>query len=38
MYVRMNAKDGVIVGVLGPTVHPGLSLEVLFGVGQCYRL
>jgi hypothetical protein len=27
-----------IVGVLGPTVHPRLPLEVLFGVGRCYRL
>jgi hypothetical protein len=26
------------VGVLGPTVHPGLPLKVLFGVGRCYRL
>jgi hypothetical protein len=26
------------VGVLGPTTHPGLPLEVLFGVGRCYRL
>jgi hypothetical protein len=26
------------VGVLGPTAHPGLPLEVLFGVGRCYRL
>jgi hypothetical protein len=26
------------VGVLGSTVHPGLPLEVLFGVGLCYRL
>jgi hypothetical protein len=26
------------VGVLGPTVHLGLPLEVLFGVGRCYRL
>jgi hypothetical protein len=26
------------VGVLGPIAHPGLPLEVLFGVGQCYRL
>jgi hypothetical protein len=25
-----------IVGVLGPTAHPGLPLEVLFGVGRCY--
>jgi hypothetical protein len=28
----------VAVGVLGPTAHPGLPLEVLFGVGRCYRL
>jgi hypothetical protein len=28
----------VSVGVLGPTAHPGLPLEVLFGVGRCYRL
>jgi hypothetical protein len=28
----------VFVGVLGPTVHPGLPLKVLFGVGRCYRL
>jgi hypothetical protein len=27
-----------VVGVLGPTAHPGLPLEVLFGVGRCYRL
>jgi hypothetical protein len=27
-----------LVGVLGPTAHPGLPLEVLFGVGRCYRL
>jgi hypothetical protein len=26
------------VGVLGPTAHPGLPLEVLLGVGWCYRL
>jgi hypothetical protein len=26
------------IGVLGPTAHPGLPLEVLFGVGRCYRL
>jgi hypothetical protein len=26
------------IGVLGPTVHPGLPLEVLFGEGRCYRL
>jgi hypothetical protein len=31
-------KGSTAVGVLGPTVHPGLPLEVLFGVGQCYRL
>jgi hypothetical protein len=28
----------VSVGVLGPTAHPGLPLEVLFGVGRCYQL
>jgi hypothetical protein len=27
-----------VVGVLGPTAHPGLPLDVLFGVGWCYRL
>jgi hypothetical protein len=27
-----------VVGVLVPTAHPGLPLEVLFGVGRCYRL
>jgi hypothetical protein len=27
-----------VVGVLGPTAHPGLPLKVLFGVGRCYRL
>jgi hypothetical protein len=26
------------VGVLGPTAHSGLLLEVLFGVGRCCRL
>jgi hypothetical protein len=26
------------VGVLGPTAHPGLPFEVLFGVGWCYRM
>jgi hypothetical protein len=26
------------IGVLGPTAHPRLPLEVLFGVGRCYRL
>jgi hypothetical protein len=28
----------VIVGVLGPTAHPGLPLKVFLGVGRCYRL
>jgi hypothetical protein len=32
---NMSIRD---VGVLGPTAHPGLPLEVLFGVGRCYRL
>jgi hypothetical protein len=31
-------KATAVVGVLGPTAHPGLPLEVLFGVGRCYRL
>jgi hypothetical protein len=31
-------SDKGCVGVLGPTSHPGLPPEVLFGVGQCYRL
>jgi hypothetical protein len=26
------------VGVLGPTAHLGLPLEVFLGVGQCRRL
>jgi hypothetical protein len=26
------------VGVLGPTAHPGLPLEVFLGVGRCQRL
>jgi hypothetical protein len=29
--------ESVPVGVLGPTAHPRLPLEVLFGVGHCYR-
>jgi hypothetical protein len=28
----------VIVGVLGPTAHPGLPLKVFLGVGRCQRL
>jgi hypothetical protein len=28
----------ISVGVLGPTAHLGLPLEVLFGVGRCYQL
>jgi hypothetical protein len=27
-----------LVGVLGSTAHQVLPLEVLFGVGRCYRL
>ena len=27
-----------IVGVLGPTAHPGLPLKVFLGVGRCRRL
>jgi hypothetical protein len=28
----------IAVGVLGPTAHPGLPLEVFLGVGRCRRL
>jgi hypothetical protein len=43
LIINMNALYGnfplvVVVGVLDPTAHPGLPLEVLFGVGRCYRL
>jgi hypothetical protein len=38
MTLDILAPQGVVVGVLGPTAHPGLPLEVLFRVGQCYRL
>jgi hypothetical protein len=27
-----------VVGVLGPTAHPGLPLKVFLGVGRCRRL
>jgi hypothetical protein len=27
-----------VVGVLGPTAHPGLPLKVFLGVGRCQRL
>jgi hypothetical protein len=30
--------SGRTIGVLGPTAHPGLPLEVFLGVGQCRRL
>jgi hypothetical protein len=29
---------GDVVGVLGPTAHPGLPLKVFLGVGRCRRL
>ena len=29
---------GIIVGVLGPTAHPGLPLKVFLEVGRCRRL
>jgi hypothetical protein len=29
---------GIIVGVLGPTTHPGLPLKVFLEVGRCRRL
>jgi hypothetical protein len=41
MLRNMSIRDVCLkesVGVLGPTAHPGLPLEVLFGVGRCYRL
>jgi hypothetical protein len=28
----------LLVGVLGPTAHLGLPLEVFLGVGRCQRL
>jgi hypothetical protein len=40
-YLEVVARTSamyVCVGVLGATAHPGLPLEVLFGVGRCYRL
>jgi hypothetical protein len=30
--------EKVVVGVLGPTAHPGLPLEMFLGVGRCRRL
>jgi hypothetical protein len=35
---NISFKTFDVVGVLGPTAHPGLPLKVLFGVGRCYRL
>jgi hypothetical protein len=35
MHVKMKLFS---VGVLGPTAHPGLPLEVFLGVGWCHRL
>jgi hypothetical protein len=29
---------GLVVGVLGPTAHPGLPLKVFLGVGRCQQL
>jgi hypothetical protein len=31
-------RTGPVVGVLGPTAHPGLPLRVFLGVGWCRRL
>jgi hypothetical protein len=36
--VRGFSQRHGIVGVLGPTAHPGLPLEVFSGVGRCRRL
>jgi hypothetical protein len=32
------SRAGEVVGVLGPTAHPGLPLKVFLGVGRCQRL
>jgi hypothetical protein len=37
-HLDLNEEGKPVVGVLGPTAHPGLPLKVLFGVGRCYRL
>jgi hypothetical protein len=34
----INKEGLAIVGVLDPTVHPGLPLKVFLGVGRCCRL
>jgi hypothetical protein len=34
---KKNSHVGV-VGVLGPTAHPGLPLKVFLGVGRCRQL
>jgi hypothetical protein len=34
----MRSRSFVVVGVLGPTAHPGLPLEVFLEVGRCRRL
>jgi hypothetical protein len=36
--ISLKDLDYRVVGVFGPTAHPGLPLEVPFGVGRCYRL
>jgi hypothetical protein len=37
---KMSEEKKVVdpVGVLGPTAHPGLPLEVFLGVGRCRQL
>jgi hypothetical protein len=35
---RARPLTARIVGVLGPTAHPGLPLKVFLGVGRCQRL
>jgi hypothetical protein len=36
--VRFSQTYSPFVGVLGPTAHPGLPLEVFLGVERCHRL
>jgi hypothetical protein len=31
-------EQATVVGVLGPTAHPGLPLKVFLGVGRCRQL
>jgi hypothetical protein len=35
---KNSTSQTPLVGVLGPTAHPGLPLKVFLGVGRCRRL